>query len=117
MEGREKLDRLQSELPLPELPVKAVEVEATEVKYVRLAKPKAERSVPAENFKNIPVKETVVIEPQEVKANPEAFVQIGEERTFEIDIIAPQLFKREIIRPKYKCIKDTTRAPIIAAAP
>jgi len=77
MEGLEKLDRLQREIPLPELPVKAVEVEATQVKYVRLEKPKAERSVPAENFKNIPVKETVVIEPQEVKANPEAFVQIG----------------------------------------
>ena len=47
----EKLDRLQCELTLPELPVKAVEVEAAEVKYVRLVKPKAERSVPAENFK------------------------------------------------------------------
>jgi transposase len=113
----EKLDRLQSDLPLPELPVKEVEVEATEVKYVRIAKPKAERSIPVENFKNIPVKETVIIEPEEVKANPEAFVQIGEERTFEIDIIAPQLFKREIVRPKYKSIKDTSRAPIIAAAP
>ena len=113
----EKLDRLQSDLPLPELPVKEVEVEATEVKYVRIAKPKAERSIPVENFKNIQVKETVIIEPEEVKANPEAFVQIGEERTFEIDIIAPQLFKREIVRPKYKSIKDTSRAPIIAAAP
>ena len=111
------MNRLQSELPLPELPVKAVEVEAAEVKYVRLVKPKAERSAPAENFKNIPVKETIVIEPEEVKANPEAFVQIGEERTFEIDIIAPQLFKREIVRPKYKSIKDTSRAPIIATAP
>jgi hypothetical protein len=39
MDGGEKLDRLQSELPLPELPIKEVEVEATEVKYVRLAKP------------------------------------------------------------------------------
>ena len=107
---------MQSELPLPELPIKEVEVEATEVKYVRLAKPKAERSVPLENFKNITVKETIVIVPDELKANPEDYVQIGEERTFEIDIIAPQLFKREIVRPKYKSIKDTTRAPIIAAA-
>ena len=60
----EKVNRLQSELPLPELPIKAVEVEATEVKYVRLAKPKAERSIPAETFKDIPVKQTIVIVPE-----------------------------------------------------
>ena len=73
----EQLDRLQSELPLHELPFKEVELEATQVNYVRLAKPQAERSVPSENFKNIPVKKTVVIENEEVEANPEALVQIG----------------------------------------
>jgi len=52
-----------------------------------------------------------------VKANPETFVQIAKERTYEIDIIAPQLLKRGSVRPKYKSIKGTTRAPIIAAAP
>jgi len=32
-----------------------------------------------------------------VKANQEAFVQIGEKGTFELVIIVPQLFKRVIV--------------------
>ena len=107
---------MQSELALPEIPVKAVEVETTEVSYTRTTKPRAERSIPAGTFKDIPVKQTIVIMPEEVKANPDAYVQIGEERTFEIDIVAPQLFKREIVRPKYKYVADGSKAPVIAAA-
>jgi hypothetical protein len=45
-----------------------------EVNYVKLGKPNAERSVPLENFKNIPVNEWFIIEPLGVKANPEEFV-------------------------------------------
>ncbi len=46
--------------------------------------------------------EVVVIEPEEVKSEPEAFERIGEERTFEVEITPPQLSKREIVRPKYR---------------
>jgi transposase len=65
----------------------------------------------------VPVKETIVIEPEEVKRQPEAYEKIGEERTFEIDIVAPQIFKREIVRPKYRHKNDRALAPLLANAP
>ncbi len=58
------------------------------------------RPVAAEGFAKLPVKEPVVIEPEEVKAQPESVEWIGEERTFEVDVVPPKLFKRVIIRPK-----------------
>ncbi len=61
-----------------------------------------ERPTPAETFAHLPVVETIEIIPDEVKANPEAYERIGEERTFEVDITLPQLFKREFVRPKYR---------------
>jgi hypothetical protein len=97
--------------------VKTVEIETTEVSYTRTTKPRAERSIPAQTFKDITVKLTIVIAPEEVIANPDAYVQIGEERMFEIDIVAPQLFKRVIVRTKYKYAADSSKASVIAAAP
>ena len=49
--------------------------------------------------------------------NPEDYEQIGEERTFEVDIVPPQVFKREIVRPKYRHKTDRARPPILAPAP
>ena len=112
----EKLDRLQTALPLAEAPAKAAEPKVETITYERIAAPKEKRPVLAETFKDVPVKETVVIEPDEVKAQPEAFERIGEERTFEIDIVAPQVFKREIVRPKYRHKMDRSRPPVIAPA-
>lgn len=112
----EKLDRLQAVLPLAETPAKAVEPKVETITYERIAAPKEKRPVLAETFKDVPVKETVVIEPDEVKAQPEAFERIGEDRTFEIDIVAPQVFKREIVRPKYRHKTDRSRPPVIAPA-
>src|SRR5690606_29105132 len=45
--------------------------------------------------------ETVEIVPEEVKAEPELFERIGQEETFEVDIVPPRLFKRRIVRPKF----------------
>jgi len=45
------------------------------------------RLLPAETFAKLPVHETIVIEPPEVLAAPDGFEQIGEERTFEVDIV------------------------------
>ena len=98
----EKQDRLQGTLPLEGVVAEPVAVQT--VSYERLAAPKEKRPVPAEAFKNVPVKETVVIEPAEVQAAPEDYERIGEERTFELDLVPPQIFKREIIRPKYRHI-------------
>src|SRR5690606_28625167 len=49
--------------------------------------------------------------------DPEGFEQIGEERTFEVEIVPPQLYKREIVRPKYVAKADRTRPPVLAPAP
>jgi transposase len=112
----EALDRLQTvlALELPALPV----VQATQtVSYERKVVSKEKRPLTADTFKDVPIKETVVIEPEEVKAQREAYEQIGEERTFEIDIVPPQLFKRVIVRPKYRHMTDRSVAPVVAAAP
>ena len=75
------------------------------------------RQSPAEQFKDLPVKETVEIVPEEVKANPEKFERIGQEETFEIDIIPPQIIKRLIVRPKFHERDNRERPPVIAPAP
>lgn len=113
----EKIDRLQTELALPETPILPAIPKTETITYQRVAAPKEKRTLPAELFKNVPVKETIVIEPEEVRAQPEAFERIGEERTFEIDVVAPQVFKREFIRPKYRHKLDRQRPPVVAPAP
>lgn len=72
--------------------------------------------MPAEVFANLPVTETIEIVPDEVKAEPAAFEQISEERTFEVDLIGPKLVKREIVRPKFRRKADRDQAPVIAPA-
>jgi len=113
----EKIDRLQTQLALPETPTLPVTPKTETITYQRVAPPKQKRTLPAELFKNVPVKETIVIEPEEVRAQPEAFERIGEERTFEIDVVPPQVFKREFVRPKYRHKLDRQRPPVLAAAP
>ena len=113
----EKIDRLQAQLALPETPTLPVAPKTETITYQRVAAPKEKRTLPAELFKNVPVKETIVIEPDEVRAQPEAFERIGEERTFEIDVVPPQIFKREFVRPKYRHKLDRQRPPVVAAAP
>lgn len=116
----EKLDRLQLWLKLQgveaELAAKAAAPQQ-EVRYERRVPKPEKRAARAELYAQLPVKETVVIEPDEVKAEPEAFEQIGEERTFEVEITPPQLTKREIVRPKYKPKVDRSQPPVIAPAP
>jgi len=113
----EKLDRLQVNLPLEGVAEKPIPAKIQKVSYERLAAPREKRPVPAEAFKNVPVKETIVIEPDEVKADPEAYERIGEERTFEVDIVPPQILKREIVRPTYRHKTNRALPPIVATAP
>jgi transposase len=86
-----------------------------QVTYERAA-PSA-RVLPADNFAHLPVSATIELIPEEVKADPAAYERIGEERSFEIDVVAPQLVKREIIRPKYRHKTDRSRPPVVAPAP
>jgi transposase len=115
----EKLDRLQLLLKLRGVE-EALAAQATsprrQISYERRVD-SSERAAPVEVYAKLPVRETLVIEPPEVKERPEAFEQIGEERTFEVEIIPPQLFKREIVRPKYRAKAQRERPPLMAPAP
>lgn len=57
-----------------------------------------------------------------LNAAPEApkqtitYERIGEERTFEVDLVPPQLHKREIVRPKFKRRDAREQPPVIAPA-
>lgn len=115
----EKLDRAQMLLQLQALEGQAEALEATSetIHYERKKGKRAARKPTAENFAHLPVKETIEVLPDEVQANPDAFERIGEERTYEVDITPPKLFKREIVRPKFRAKADRARPPIVAPAP
>lgn len=87
------------------------------ITYERPAGPAPRRTLPAESFAHLPVKETVEIIPEPVRADPSHYEKIGEERAFEVDVIPPQFFKREIVRPKFRHCLDRNRAPLLAPAP
>ena len=113
----EKLDRAQLLLQLGELEKLAAERPQETITYERAAGPAPQRTLPAESFAHLPVQESVVIEPAAVQADPTLYEKIGEERSFEIEVVPPQLFKREIVRPKYRHRLDRNRAPLLAPAP
>jgi transposase len=112
----ERLDKAQLIFKLGELEKLAAAAKVETITYER-AKAVGKTPVPAETFAHLPVHETVVIEPEAVKAQPELFEKIGEERTFEVDIVPPKLFKREIVRPKYRHVTDRSMPPLLAPAP
>lgn len=81
------------------------------------ARPRAKRRPLAARLPdNLPV-ETVVIEPEEVLAHPEAYKKIGEETMTELDLVPARIFKRLIIRPKYVKLADRHLPPVVAPAP
>jgi transposase len=104
----------QIKLGLPETP--QAERPKQTVTYERRTVTAEKRPIPAEVFANVPVVETIELVPDEVKAEPEAFEQISEERTFEVELIGPKLVKREFVRPKYRRKGDRDQAPVMAPA-
>ena len=113
----EKLDRTQLLLKLGELEKLAAASAPTQtISYERTVR-QEKRPLPAENFTRLPVQEVVEIVPAPVQAEPAAYEKIGEERTFEVDVVPPKLFKREIVRPKFKRRDDRTQPPVVAPAP
>ena len=113
----EKLDATQLKLDGVEEARAAVTERTETITYERAKPTKEPRVTPAETFAHLPVTETVEIVPEPVKQDPDLFERIGEERTFEVDVIPPQLVKREIVRPKFRHRLDRNRAPLLAAAP
>jgi transposase len=65
---------------------------------------------------HLPV-EDVIIEPEEVKADPSAYERIGEEVMQELDVVPARYFRRRFIRPKYKKKADRSQPPLIAPLP
>ena len=114
----EKLDAAQLKLALEQLEQRADrQTTLQQISYERRTGAPTERKSPEELFAKLPVTETVVVEPPEVQAAPDLFEKVGEERTFEVDIVPPKLFKREIIRPKYRHRLERTRPLTVAATP
>jgi len=113
----EKLDRAQLLLKLGELEKLATASAAKQTITYERTVAKEKRPLPAENFARLPVQETIEILPELVQAQPEQYERIGEERTFEVDVVPPKLFKREIVRPKFKRRDDRSQPPVVAAAP
>ena len=106
-----QLEGLEQQAAAPAPAVQRISYERTP------AVAREKRPTPAETFANLPVQETITIEPPEVQAEPAAFEKIGEERTFEVDVTPPQLFKREFVRPKYRRKADRAQPPVVAPAP
>ena len=111
-----RLDGQQAQLGLPEVPAAAAPALGL-VSYERRKPAGEKRPVAAQTFARLPVQETIEIVPDEVQAEPGAFEQIGEERTFEVDVVPPRLFKREIVRPKYRRKAERADPPVMAPAP
>lgn len=113
----ERLDRAQLLLQIEQLDKLAATPAPTRVVAAHERTPAQKRTAPAEAFAELPVTETVEIVPEAVKADPTLFEKIGEEETFEVDIVPPQLVKRRIVRLKYRHRLDRTRPPVVAPAP
>ena len=110
--GLEELRELQEALELAEAQAEQVE-EPEEQRPSRRGKRKP---LDARIPKDLPT-ETVVIEPEEVKENPQLWKKIGEERTELLDVTPTRFFRTIIIRPKYKKLGDRSVAPVVAPAP
>ncbi|HEY3861028.1 MAG TPA: IS66 family transposase [Verrucomicrobiae bacterium] len=54
----------------------------------------------------------IVIEPEEIKAQPDGWKKISEERTSQLDWVAPKIIKRVFIRPRYVKAERFALAPL-----
>jgi transposase len=113
----EKIDPAQLELMLKGLQEQkaALDTQKETISYER-SKP-SKRKSRQENYENLPVLEEKIIEPEEVKADPDAWQRIGEEETFEIKVDPPKFYRCKIIRPKYRSKDDKSRPPVVAPSP
>ena len=107
----EGLDKNQLELLLQGLP-NVIALPTPEPKPVvasRLGAPHPVRRMLAEDKLET---EEIVIEPTEVQAQPEGWKKISEERTSQLDWVAPKIIKRVFIRPRYVKAERFAIAPL-----
>ncbi len=113
----EQLDPRQLELPLDLSASNTADQPETPPPEEPTSKSRKKRKSRKERLpENLPVEE-VVIEPDEVKENPEAYRCIGQEATDELNVLASRFYIVRTIRPKYVKIEDRSAAPVVAPAP
>ena len=119
----EKLDAAQLELLLKEVDLGKADASAEKAEapsIVEILKPVANRPDKSRRRERWPQElavEQEVIEPEEVRDNPEAFRCIGEEITEMLDYRPAQFFRRQIIRRKFVRKEQTELPPVIAPLP
>ena len=119
----EKLDAAQLELLLKEVDLGKADASAEKAEapsIVEILKPVANRPDKNRRRERWPQElavEQEVIEPEEVRDNPEAFRCIGEEITEMLDYRPGKFFRRQIIRRKFVRKEQTELPPVIAPLP
>ena len=119
----EKLDAAQLELLLKEADSGKADASTEKVEaspIVENLKPVAKHASNNQRRERWPEElevEQEVIEPQEVKENPEAFRFIGQEVTEMLDYRPAKFFRRQIIRRKFVRRDEAEAAPVIAPLP
>ncbi|VGO19506.1 IS66 family transposase [Pontiella sulfatireligans] len=106
----EELRELQEALELAETKAELAEEEPAASKRGK------RKGLDARVPKDLPT-ETVIIDLDEVKANPELYKKIGEVRTVRLDVTPTRFFQTVTIRNKYKKRADRSVASLIAPAP
>jgi transposase len=119
----EKLDAAQLELLLKEdelgkADASAEKAEASpSVKILKSVPKRSDKNQRRERWPKDLAVEQEVIEPAEVRDNPEAFRCIGEEVTEMLDYRPAKFFRRQIIRRKFVRREQNELAPMIAPLP
>ena len=115
----EKLDRNQLEFALGvEEKASVVETRPPMGMHAQTRKPprRGARERKVRIPEGTPVEE-LILDPEEVKENPQAYECIGQEVLEELDVVPNPYFVRRIIRRKFKVKGDRKQAPIIVCAP
>lgn len=110
----EQLDRNQLELLAHQAEGVSVPVNPPTQDKPRVEHPRKERT--ARLPENLPVVEEV-IEPEPVKAQPQAWRLIGQEVSEQLDYEPGRFFKRRVVRNKYVHKANPDLAPVIAPLP
>jgi transposase len=79
--------------------------------------PNSDKERPVRIPDNLPVSETLIILPDEVKNAPEAYRYVNDEVTEQLDYVPASFAKRVIVRKKFAKIDEPHLAPIIAEVP
>jgi transposase len=107
----EGLDRHQLELLLQGLS-NVVTLPITEVKPVNVSRNGISHPVRRMLTEDKLETHEIVIEPEEILAQPEGWKKISEERTSQLDWVAPKIIKRVFIRPRYVKAEQFAIAPL-----